>query len=190
MFTDILAETRNREERRYRAMPRREEPQWQPINRLPTVTMALNGMLEAAQEMSGTLEYARQSPQSLDDYTVNRLVRVHREQLDTLSIYDDQLRRWQAEALTPAQRQEVTRLVEVAGQLREVLDEIIELGEWLKARTIEKTLAKNDEELGLEFFMGMMGMDPSPPPRPTSRARTQTRQSKPSSRKTSKKKQQ
>ncbi len=37
-------------------VPRKQRPQWQPINRLPLITTAIDGMLETTQERLENLE--------------------------------------------------------------------------------------------------------------------------------------
>ena len=51
------------------------QPQWQPISMLPTITQAIDGMLESAQNTLSMLRQAR--PGSLDNYTIGRVVEVY-----------------------------------------------------------------------------------------------------------------
>ena len=136
-------------------MPQRPEhltPQWQPIDKLPVIAYAIDGMLESAEEQYPTLEKARPRPHMLDDYTVGRVVEVYTEQRDDLWLYEEQLRRWSVQALTAAQRREVERLTGQLGRLRAVIDKILALMDELKGGTIEKMLAKSDLEVGLEML--------------------------------------
>jgi len=45
-------------------------------------------------------------------------------------------------------------------QLRENNTRVLELADELSKGTIEKVMAKSDEQLGLEFLMGMFGDRP------------------------------
>ncbi len=127
-------------------------PQWQPIGKLPVIAYAIDGMLGSAEEQYPTLEEARPQPHMLDDYTVGRVVEVYTEQRNDLWLYEEQLRRWSAQALTAAQRREVERLTGQLGRLRAVIDKILALMDELKGGTIEKMLAKSDLEVGLEML--------------------------------------
>jgi len=127
-------------------------PQWQPIGKLPVIAYAIDGMLGSAEEQYPTLEEARPQPHMLDDYTVGRVVEVYTEQRNDLWLYEEQLRRWSAQALTAAQRREVERLTGQLGRLRAVIDKILALMDELKGGTIEKILAKSDLEVGLEML--------------------------------------
>ncbi len=129
-------------------------PQWQPIGKLPVIAYAIDGMLESAEEQYPTLEEAWPTPHVLDDYTVGRVVKVYTEQRDDLWLYEEQLRRWSAQALTAAQRREVERLTGQLGRLRAVIDKTLALADELGRGTIEKMLAKDDMEVGLEFLLG------------------------------------
>ncbi len=128
-------------------------PQWQPIDKLPVIAYAIDGLLESAEEQYPTLEEARPRPHMLDDYTVGRVVKVYTQQRDDLWLYEEQLRRWRAGTLTGAQRRDVERLTGQLGRLRAVIDKILALMDELKGGTIEQMMAKSDLEVGLEMLL-------------------------------------
>lgn len=128
-------------------------PQWQPIDKLPVIASAIDGMRESAEEQYPTLEEARPRPSMLDDATVGRVIEVYTAQRDDLWLYEEQLRRWRAGTLTGAQRRDVERLTGQLGRLRAVIDTILALMDELKNGTIEQMLAKSDVEVGLEMLM-------------------------------------
>ncbi len=133
------------------------QPRWQEIEALWTFATHIDGMLESSQEQYETLQEAKPKPHVLDDYTVNRVISAFTTQIADLWLFDEQVQRWQAETLTTEQRTEVVRLVEQMRRLREVDNQILELAKELSRGTIEKVMAKSDEQLGLEFLMGMLG---------------------------------
>ncbi len=128
------------------------QPQWQPISKLPLIATHIDGMLEAAQEQHQTLLPAKARPHALDDYTVNRVIKVFTEQQNDLRLFDEQLKRWSKEALSTQQRKEVERLHGQMKKLREQITTILALADELSKGTIEKVMAKSDAELGLEFL--------------------------------------
>jgi len=133
------------------------QPHWQPISMLPTLAMHIDGMLEVDEEQYHHLLQARPKPHVLDNFTVNRVIQVFTKQQKDLPLFDEQLSRWQALTLTTEQRAEVERLVKQMARLHEVHDQILALARELSQGTIEKVMAKSDEQLGLEFLMKMMG---------------------------------
>jgi hypothetical protein len=106
-----------------------------------------------AREHYVTLLEARSKPHVLDDATIARTKRVNGEGLEWCDVYDHQLMRWRAQRLSDAQRREIERLEQVQRDLRVVLTRILELADELGRGTIERQLAKNDLELGLEYLM-------------------------------------
>ena len=50
-----------------------EQPDWQPISRLPLIGSMIDGMLQDAEEHYQTLLQASPKPHVLDDYTVGRV---------------------------------------------------------------------------------------------------------------------
>jgi len=139
-------------------MPQRPDqptPTWQPISQLALIASLIDMALDDADEQDATLQEATPKPHVLDDYTVGRVKTVYTEQRDDLWLYEEQLRRWGAQALTLAQRREVERLTGQLGRLRERIGAILALADELAAGTIEKVLAKDDVELGLEMLLGL-----------------------------------
>lgn len=134
-------------------MAEKPTPQWQPLEKLPFIAWAIDGMLESAEENYENLQPARQRPSMLDDYTVGRVIEVYTTQQNDLWLYDEQLKRWVALSLTTAQRQEITRLIAQMQRLHEVLAAILALADELKEGTIEKVLAKSDLEVGVETLL-------------------------------------
>ncbi len=137
-------------------MPQRLDqptPTWQPISQLALIASLIDMALDDADEQYATLQEATPKPHVLDDYTVGRVKTVYTEQRDDLCLYEEQLRRWGAQALTLAQRREVERLTGQLGRLRERIAPILALADELAAGTIEKVLAKDDVELGLEMLL-------------------------------------
>lgn len=132
------------------------QPRWQPISMLATFATHIDGMLESDLEQYANLSQARNKPHVLDDYTVNRVKQVFSKQQQDFHLFEEQLARWQAETLTDGQRVEVTRLVAQMRKLRENNANVLKLAEDLGRGTIDKILAKSDEELGLEYLMRMM----------------------------------
>ncbi len=134
-------------------MTHQPPPNWQPITQLPLIATVIDGMLEAAEEQAQTLQQARPKPYVLDDDTVGRVIAVFTTQQDDLWLFEEQLRRWEAQELTDVQRREIGRLTSQLGQLREVIAAILALADELKSGTIEQVLAKSDAQLGLEALL-------------------------------------
>ena len=130
-----------------------EQPDWQPISRLPLIGSMIDGMLQDAKEHYQTLLQASPKPHVLDDYTVARVFGVFGRQKDDLWLFEEQLARWRMDKLSVGQRDKVDRLTEQVSRCRTVIDSILSLAEQVKQGTIEEVLAKSDLELGLEFLL-------------------------------------
>lgn len=92
------------------AVERQEEPTWQPISALGLISGLIDAQLNGGRDQYETLLRAR--PYALDDATVERLIRcsAYGDTADDLWLYDDQLARWDRQALSGSQRREVERL--------------------------------------------------------------------------------
>ena len=130
------------------------EPTWRPMSWLPTISSAIRGSLAAAREFHGTLEQGWERPYRVDEAALARARRVFTEQAEDVELYAEQLQRWQAASLSPAQRHEVEHLAGQVDEWRREVAAILELADELQANTIEALLRKSDLEVGLEALLG------------------------------------
>lgn len=142
-------------------MPTSERVNWQPISQMPLVASMIDGGLSDTADHLQTLTKARDQPHVLDDVTIDRVERVHREQLRFVGIYAEQLRRWRDQDPSAARCQELDRLEEKNGQLRQVTTEVLALATELRKGTIDRIIAMSDLEIGLQALLGTL-----PPGRP------------------------
>lgn len=133
-------------------MSNKQEPNWQPINNLPMIASIIDGQVAEAENQLRNLLTARPKPYVLNDYTINRIIKVFKEQQGFIWIYEKQLSKWQVATSSTAQINEITRLQGQVKKWNKVLNDILVLAEELKSGTIEKMLSKNDLELGMNFI--------------------------------------
>jgi hypothetical protein len=106
-------------------MPSSEPVNWQPISQMPLVASMIDGALSDTTDHIQTLTKARAQPYVLDDATIDRVERVHREQLEFVDIYAGQLRRWRDHSPSAAQRRELDRPEEKNRLLRQVTTDVL-----------------------------------------------------------------
>src|SRR5438128_641725 len=75
-------------------MTKKQQPHWQPIEKLSLIAYIIDGTLASANETHKTLQQAQRKPYSLDDATVNRAIKLYTDQKNGLWEFDEQLRRW------------------------------------------------------------------------------------------------
>jgi hypothetical protein len=109
-----------------------------------------------------TLTEARYSkrPHVMDDATVDRIDRVHAEQLEFVDIYAQQIGRWRTERPSADQARELDRMEERNRHLRDAITTVLALSRELRKGTIERVLEKSDIELGLKALLGSRPANP------------------------------
>jgi len=135
------------------------EPICHPLSMLPTIAMLIDGELESAEELRTSLSAARKRPYLLDDDTVQRVFRLHGDQLAFVPIHRAQLARWCADSPAPAQRAEIERLSKQLDRHEDVLAALVALARELESGTAEAIARMDEGELGLAVFDGTL----SPP---------------------------
>jgi hypothetical protein len=130
-------------------MPSSEPVNWQPMSQMPLVAGLIDGALRDTRDHLSTLTKARAKPHVLDDATVDRIERVHREQLEFVDIYAEQIQRWRTPGPSVAQTRELDRLEEQNRHLRAVTTDVLALAQELRTGTIDRIMAMSDLEVGL-----------------------------------------
>lgn len=129
-------------------------PQWLNISELPRIAWMMDGMLEAAEEVYIVLQEAREKSHVMEDSTTRRVYEVHGRQLEDLWLYEEQLRRFEKEKTNGEQGKEIDRLTSQLMKLRTMLTHCIKLADKISEGTIDKIMAMDDLQLGLEVMLG------------------------------------
>jgi hypothetical protein len=129
-----------------------QEPNWQPISALATITSLIDRQVASGRDQHQRLLRAAERPSLLDDATVARVRRAVGDTAADLWLYDTQLTRWARQPLTQAQRRDIERLQAQMISLHDIVEQILALAARLQDRTIETLLAKSDLEGGREWL--------------------------------------
>ncbi|MEO0986513.1 MAG: hypothetical protein AAFY20_13300 [Cyanobacteria bacterium J06639_14] len=129
-------------------------PNWQPLSALPMMAAMVSEQLADVRQQLQTLQSVQSRPHVLDDAIVKRLLQVYGEQQDFLWVYDEQVMRWQREALTPDQHQRLESMAQQLVELNSVLSETLAMAEAFQGKTIDSILSKSDIELAVELLSG------------------------------------
>lgn len=114
----------------------------------------IDGMLEEVQTQYQNMLEAQKKPQTMDDYTIQRVITVYSEQHNSLWLYREQLSRWKQENPTPKQLKEIHRLERQVDKIDQTLTGILAIADEIKDKTIESILGKSDVDLALDVLMG------------------------------------
>ncbi len=135
------------------------EQNWYPISKLGWFTSHIREGIEATRQQLELLQPARARPYLLDNATVTRIIRVHRDQADDLTLFQNQAVKWKATpGLTATQRAGIAEYETLIAQLRQINAEVLAVADELSRGTIDTVLAKSDLELGIEALIH--GMQP------------------------------
>jgi len=134
-------------------MPHSEAVNWQPISEMPLIASMIDEALDDTRAHIKTLTEASARPHVMDDATVDRIDRVHAEQMEFVDIYAEQIGRWRNETPSVSQTRELDRMEEQNRKLRDATTTVLALSRDLRKGTIERVMEKSDSELGLEAVL-------------------------------------
>ncbi len=130
------------------------EQNWYPISKLGWFTGYIREGVEATRRQLELPQPARARPYVLDDATVARIIRVHRDQAGDLTLFQNQADRWKTDpGLTAAQRAGIAAYETLIAELRQVNSDVLAVAAELSRGTIETVLAKSDLQLGMEALL-------------------------------------
>ena len=135
-------------------MPDADPVNWQPISQMPLIASMIDGALDDTRDHVGTLNKARDRPHVLDDATIDRVERVHSEQLEYIDIYDQQISRWRTEKPSADRTRKLDQMEEQNQQLRAVTMEVLALAGELRKGSIDRIVGMSDLEHGLQALPG------------------------------------
>ena len=122
-----------------------------PVSKLGWFTGHIREGVEATRRQLELLQPARARPYVLDDATVARIIRVHRDQAGDLTLFQNQAGRRKTDpGLTDAQRAEIAAYETPIAQLRQVNSDVLAVAAGLSHGTIETVLAKSDLQPAIE----------------------------------------
>lgn len=135
-------------------MPHEDLVNWQPLREMPLIARMIDGALDDTRERLETLAKARVRPHVLDDATLDRVERVHAEQMRFVDIYARQIGRWRTGRPSKDQTRELDRMEAQNGRLRALTADVLALASELRKGTIERVMGMSDLELGLQALLG------------------------------------
>ena len=136
-------------------MPDADPVNWQPISQMSLIAGMIDGALDDTRDHVGTLNQGLvPRPHVLDDATIDRVERVHTEQLEFVDIYDRQISRWRTEKPTADQTSKLDRMEGPNRQLRVVTMEVLALAGKLRKGSIDRIMGMSDLERSLQALLG------------------------------------
>jgi hypothetical protein len=135
-------------------MPANDQVNWQPISQMMLIASMIDTSLNDTREHLATLTKARAKPHVLDDATIDRVERVHSEQMEFVAIYTQQIGRWRDENPSASQTRTLDRMATHNQKLHDVTADVLTLARELRNGTIERALGMSDVELGLQLLLG------------------------------------
>jgi hypothetical protein len=135
-------------------MAANDQVNWQPISQMMLIASMIDTALDDTREHLAALTKARAKPHVLDDATIDRVERVHTEQMEFVAIYTQQISRWRDEKPSASQTRALDRMATQNQQLRDVTADVLALAGELRKGTIERVLGMSDVELGLQALLG------------------------------------
>lgn len=130
------------------------EQNWYTINTLDMFFKMASNQLSQVKEQYDSLLAVKDKPHVLDDQIIERVIKCYTDQKELLTPERKQFEKWEKEEkLSTTQKEKINKAYEIIDKKGKIIDDILLLSKELEKGTIDKIMAKDDIELGLEFLM-------------------------------------
>jgi len=134
----------------------KRQANWYGLEMLPLYLEMSQGQLEASADQLHNLEACKHRPHVLDDYTVDRVIKVFTEQNESLWVFIEQCQKWRTQKPTKKQLASIEEVENNTQQLEKSNNQILFLAHHFKNHTIDRILEKEDGELAVDFLSGKL----------------------------------
>lgn len=127
---------------------------WYPIKRIALFENLTQGGIESTEENLLNFRQCENEPHVLDNETVDRGIKLMKNQLEDADLMDNQIFKWREDALTEEQSRRVDNLYKENQRFRDLTNECLKLCIQLRKGNINNILEMDEEELALKVLLG------------------------------------
>lgn len=132
----------------------KKKPNFHPITEARSFLGMIGDMLDESMHQLGNMRQARENPHILNDELVNRCIALYTQQNKDAGVFLEQCALWRKGELTEVHLYQVEEIELLIQKLTKANDEILDIANFCKDRTINKILAKKDFELAFDVLTG------------------------------------
>jgi hypothetical protein len=123
---------------------------WYPIKDIGTIGKYILNQLKNAEKQYKIFKKAKEKPGSMNNELVNRMKKVLTEQREYITLYEEQVFKWNEEVKNNFEKQEVLKLTQVLKKLSKINQDSLEMADYMSKNTIENIMLTDDIELAIK----------------------------------------
>ena len=125
---------------------------WYPIKDIGTIGKYILNQLNDAEKQYKIFKKAKEKPGSMNNELVNRMKKVLTEQREYITLYEEQVFKWNEEVKNNFEKQEVLKLTQVLKKLSKINQDSLEMADYMSKNTIENIMLMDDTELAIKVL--------------------------------------
>ena len=125
---------------------------WYPIKDIGTIGKYILNQLNDAEKQYKIFKKAKEKPGSMNNELVNRMKKVLTEQREYITLYEEQIFKWNEEVKNNFEKQEVLKLTQVLKKLSKINQDSLEMADYMSKNTIENIMLMDDTELAIKVL--------------------------------------
>lgn len=123
---------------------------WYPIKDIGTIGKYILNQLNDTEKQYKIFKKAKEKPGSMNNELVNRMKKVLTEQREYITLYEEQVFKWNEEVKNNFEKQEVLKLTQVLKKLSKINQDSLEMADYMSKNTIENIMLTDDIELAIK----------------------------------------
>ena len=125
---------------------------WYPIKDIGMIGKYILNQLNDAEKQYKIFKKAKEKPGSMNNELVNRMKKVLTEQREYITLYEEQVFKWNEEVKNNFEKQEVLKLTQVLEKLSKINQDSLEMADYMSKNTIENIMLTDDIELAIKVL--------------------------------------
>ncbi len=131
---------------------KQKEANWYGLEMLPKYLMMGKEQLHEAEKQLQMLKTCENRPYVLDDFLVNRIIKIYTEQNEMLWVPVEQCSKWRKQSPRKDQLSDIMQVENNSKNLFSTNEQILSLAQSLKKGTVDSVLRKSDIENALDYM--------------------------------------
>ena len=132
----------------------KKQRKWYPISEIFTIGKQINDLLEDTENQQKIFSKVKASPSSMNNELIQRAANLFTKRKGAINLYADQVNKWENEAMTSSDEEEVTRLQNILTNIEKNNQGTLSIVKYISQYTIEKILSMDETELAVKTMSG------------------------------------
>ena len=118
----------------------KKQRKWHSITETFTIDKQISDLLKDTQKQQKIFSQTKASLSGINDELIQRAEKLFTDRKEVINLYADQVEKWESEATTSSQKDEVTRLQNILTNIKKTNQKILDVMQYISQYKIENII--------------------------------------------------